>query len=390
MEELPDYFADDAAIDLIAELVELIKDQPELQVIARLRKTHNPELVRFLVTQAKLRLRSVAKIGSDASGMLFTEVGLEQATRAPIAKWHAKLLVQQGFKSVTDLGCGIGLDSKAFAMEGLRVLAIDNNPSAVLAAKHNLKKFPLAKVDFADAESLMLSTDAAYLDPARRDQDRKGLKTQRLEPQDFSPSLDFAFQVAKQLPALIKLSPSFPHELIPSDFEANWVSNQGDLVELLLKSGSLAEAGKRSAVIVGDEILEFQGDQIQGQVVPLAKYIFEPDNALVRSHLVGDFARNNKLGLISEGIAYLTSNTDLASPWLKRYRVIELLPLKEKEIRNYCQRHGIGILEIKKRGVDITAEELRPKLKLKGTSAATLVLTKVGGARQAIVCEPIR
>jgi hypothetical protein len=75
---------------------------------------------------------------------------------------------------------------------------------------------------------------------------------------------------------------------------------------------------------------------------------------------------------------------------LKSYRVIDVLPLDEKTIRTYCHKNQIGTLEIKKRGVDITPEQLRPKLKLKGAGAATLILTRVGSARQAIVCEPIR
>jgi len=66
------------------------------------------------------------------------------------------------------------------------------------------------------------------------------------------------------------------------------------------------------------------------------------------------------------------------------------LPLDVKQIKAYCTSHDIGVLEIKKRGVDITPEQLRPKLKLKGAGAATLILTKVGSARQAIVSRPIR
>ncbi|MEL0319580.1 MAG: hypothetical protein VXA46_02480 [Aquiluna sp.] len=47
----------------------------------------------------------------------------------------------------------------------------------------------------------------------------------------------------------------------------------------------------------------------------------------------------------------------------------------------------IGRVEIKKRGVDIDPEVFRKKLKLKGSGAATLIATKVGGARKALVCH---
>jgi hypothetical protein len=196
--------------------------------------------------------------------------------------------------------------------------------------------------------------------------------------------------MARKFPTGIKLAPGFPHELIPSDFEANWVSQSGDLVELTLWSEPLGTPGLKKAVMVADGILEFEGTDRPGFIAPLADYIHEPDVSLIRSHLLGDFANQNQLTLISENIAYMTSGQPRESPWLKSYKVQNVLPLDVKQIKAYCTKNQIGVLEIKKRGVDITPEALRPKLKLKGAGAATLILTKVGDARQAIVCEPIR
>ena len=70
--------------------------------------------------------------------------------------------------------------------------------------------------------------------------------------------------------------------------------------------------------------------------------------------------------------------------------LVENLPLDEGAIRKALASRGIGKLEIKKRGVDITPEQLRPKLKLKGEGAASLILTKVGDARRALIVQPIR
>ena len=206
----------------------------------------------------------------------------------------------------------------------------------------------------------------------------------------FSPNLDFVFEQARKYPAGIKLAPGFPHELIPKDFEANWVSHDQDLVELTLWSPPIGQPGVRKAVMISDQVQEFEGTDLTSWIGPLGKFIYEPDVSLIRSHLIGDFAKQNQLNLISENIAYLSSDLLLESPWLKTYEVTEVLPLDVKQIKAYCASHDIGVLEIKKRGVDITPEQLRPKLKLKGAGAATLILTKVGSARQAIVCRPIR
>ena len=53
------------------------------------RPGHSPGLVAAVLTQAKLRSKAQAKFGPFADRMLFTEAGLEQATRLPVAARHA-------------------------------------------------------------------------------------------------------------------------------------------------------------------------------------------------------------------------------------------------------------------------------------------------------------
>jgi hypothetical protein len=53
-----------------------------LALVAKLRSDgHDPATVAAVLTQAKLRKRGQAKFGEFASQMLFTEAGLEQASR---------------------------------------------------------------------------------------------------------------------------------------------------------------------------------------------------------------------------------------------------------------------------------------------------------------------
>lgn len=391
MGNLDSLYTSPSALALIESVSQELESKTELAIItARQKQGVDPELVRFALQQAVLRKKAQKKFGPEANQMLFTESGLEQATRSSVAAWHAGLLSQAEIDSVADIGCGIGADSIAFAKAGIEVVAIENHHPAFLAASHNLSRYSNASVSFENAESAPIASAALYLDPARREQQRSGKNHLRLDPKDFSPSLDFSFSLSRKKPALIKLSPGFPHEMLPKEMEVNWVSEQGELVEVLVRSGELGRPGVRKAIMLGNETLSFEGLQAEAQVRELGSYIFEPDSSLIRSHLLADFANQNHLGLISNGIAYLTADKDYDSPWLKRYVVKEVLPLKERQIREYCSQHQIGTLEIKKRGIDITPEELRPKLRLKGTGTATLVLTKVGSARQAIVCEPIR
>lgn len=380
------------ALRLLDEVGEIDSKADVLAIITKLRKAGHPALlVTEVITQARLRTRAKAKFGDFASSMLFTEAGLEQATRLQVAAVHAERLKLGGYKKIADLGCGIGADSLAFASLGLEVTAVEQDPQTAALASFNLAPFPNAEVQVSDAEQFDLSSfDAVWLDPARRDLERKGAKHITLTPVDFSPNLDWSFGIAK--PKGIKLGPAFPLELIPADVEAQCVSHQGDLVELVLWFDGLREKPGRTALMLRDgQRYLFEGLGLERSVVDsLKQYIYEPDSSLIRSQLLGEFASQQGMTGVSEGIAYLSSESLVSSPWLKTYEVLETLPLDELTIRKALAQRGIGNLEIKKRGVDITPEELRPKLKLKGEGAATLILTKVGDARRALIVQPIR
>ena len=380
------------ALSLLARVGPLDSKADVLSLITSLRKEDlDPQLVTTVINQARLRHRAIAKFGEFANGMLFTEPGLEQATRFPVAALHAQRFRDAGIASVSDLGCGIASDSLAFAALGLKVEAFEKDEETAALAGFNLASFPEATVHNLDALEAKITTEALWMDPARRDLGNKRESHVRLTPEDFSPNLNFVFELANRYPTGVKLSPAFDHDLIPQEAEAVWVSHNSDLVELLLWFGKLGVAGRTSAVMLKPGSRDvFEGNnQIQAPTATLGRYLFEPDTSLIRSHLMGDFAIRQGLGVPAPGIAYLTGDKLIESPWLRAFEVQAVLPLDEKQIRRYMADHNIGALEIKKRGVDITPEELRPKLKLKGKNPATLVLTKVGEVRKAIVCKSL-
>jgi hypothetical protein len=380
------------ALRLLDEVGEIDSKADVLAIITKLRKAGHPALlVTEVITQARLRTRAKTKFGDFASSMLFTEAGLEQATRLQVAALHAERFKLAGYQNIADLGCGIGADSLAFASLGLSVTAVEQDAQTAALASFNLAAFPDSQVRVSDAEHFDVSGfDALWLDPARRDLGRKAAKHITLAPADFSPNLDWCFGLQK--PKGIKLGPAFPLELIPDNVEAQWVSHQGDLVELALWFDGLVSNIGRSALMLKDgKRYLFEGEGIDRFATEeLKEFVYEPDYSLIRSQLLGDFAKQHQLTGISDGIAYLSSDELNDSPWLRAFRVLEVLPLDEAKIRKALSARGIGKLEIKKRGVDITPEELRPKLKLKGEGAATLILTKVDDARRALIVQPIR
>src|SRR5690606_36536773 len=151
-------------------------------------------MVAAVLTQSKLRAKAASKFGPFAARMLFTEAGLEQATRLSVAALHAGRFQAAGLHHVADLGCGIGADALALAALDLTVTAVEADEVTAAIAAYNLAPWPSATVVHADATTVDLDeADGVYLDPARRNQ------TKRLSnPADWSPSLEFAFALGER------------------------------------------------------------------------------------------------------------------------------------------------------------------------------------------------
>ncbi|TFD66857.1 class I SAM-dependent methyltransferase [Cryobacterium ruanii] len=371
-----------------------------LALVSELRKAgHAPGLVSAVLSQSRLRAKASAKFGEFAERMLFTDAGLEQATRLRVAALHAGRFAGLGAAlgrppRVADLGCGIGGDAMALAAMDLPVVAVDADEVTATVASFNLAPFPNASALQADAETVDLTDfDAVWLDPARRTSGHSNT-TRLTRSEDYSPSLDFAYLLATRLPLGMKLGPGHDRAQIPVDAEAQWVSVDGQLVEMGLWFGALARPGiRRSALLLtagGVQELTAAADSADTPVGELGHYVYEPDGAVIRARLIGDLARSLDARMLSDGIAYLTNDTLTSTPFASAFRVLETLPFDEKKLRLALLERRIGTLEIKKRGVDVDPATLRTRLKLTGPESATLILTRAAGHRVALLVERVR
>jgi methylase of polypeptide subunit release factors len=377
---------------LLDELPEWDSKADIVKTVAELRRRgYAAGLVAAVLSQSKLRAKAAAKFGPFAARMLFTEPGLEQATRLQVAALHAGRFSRAGVRHVADLGCGIGGDALAMAAIDLEVTAAEADEVTAAIAAYNLTPFPQARVLHARAEDVALGgIDGAWLDPSRRTT-AGGTTTRIADASAYSPSLDFAFGLAERMPVGVKLGPGTDREVIPAGAEAQWVSVDGDVVELAVWLGVLARPGVgRSALVIrGDAAHELAAaaDSEDAPDGPLGDYLYEPDGAVIRARLIGDLAREHGAWMLSPGIAYLTADTAFDSPFARGFRVIERLPADERGLRQALQSRGAGTVEIKKRGVDVDPATLRTRLKLRGTERATIVLTREQGRHVALLVE---
>ena len=381
------------------------RDGEALALNARLRKDgHSPGLVAAVLTQSRLRTRAEAKFGEFARQMLFTQAGLEQATRLSVAARHAERFAKAGTQHVADLGCGLGADSMAMASMDIRVTAVELDETTAACATINLMPFPHASVVHTDATSVPLDgVDGVWLDPARRTTSSSG--TKRIwDPEAFSPPLSFVESLAATGKSVgVKMGPGMPHESVPGGCEAQWVSVGGDVTEVTLWFNDVARPGiRRAALVLGPqgaaEITsgeDFDGGPVP-DVGPVEGYLYEPDGAVIRAGLVADVALRLGGHLVDRHIAYICAPELVETPFARAYKVLEVMPLNVKALKAWVKANGIGVLDIKKRGTSVTPEELRKQLlpagkgsaKGRGNKTATLVLTRIGEEKVAVVVEP--
>ncbi len=355
-----------------------------------------PELASAAVTQVTLRARAAAKFGPDAQRMFFTRDGLEQATRSIVASRRAQRLAASGVRRVADLGCGVGADAIAFARAGLRVLAVDADADTAAVAAANADVLGLRdsiSVACQDATTVDLSdVDAVFCDPARR---RSG-GGRVFDPAAYSPPWEFVSTLPGRVPAtVLKLAPGIDHALLPAGAEAEWVSVGGEVVETTVWAGPLATVPRRATVIRGKQVHQLTGTGVQpAPTGPIKSYVYEPDGAVVRSHLVAEFATTVDGSLADAHIAYVfadrAAQPGSAGAALGRcFAITEELPVGVKRLRPALHARGIGRLEILKRGMAVDPDRLRRELRLEGDRGATLVLLRVGDTHRALLCQPV-
>ena len=360
-------------------------DPDSLLAATRLRQQIDGDLAAAVLDQISLRRRAVAKIGPVAASMLWTRDGLEQATRGDVSRWRAHRLKEAGFTHVVDLGCACGADARACLDAGLEVTAVEVDPVTAELARHNL---PEAHVMCADAMAVFADFRAhgdtvVMLDPARRT--GRG-RTWRLE--DVQPPWPFVMTVLESVPAVVKLGPGVDRSQLP-DLPVTYVGHRGDLVEVTVWSGCEDQRAADRAVLVGPAgIEELPGRCPAPAPGELGPFVAEPHPAAIRAGSLS--AIDGSLHAVSEGIAYLTAEEPVASPWLTWFAVKEVLPFDVRALRSWVHHHHVGTVEIKKRGVDVDPVTWRRKLKLSGPNRVTVICTPTTGRTKALVCDRVR
>lgn len=372
-------------------------DASLLQRIARLRRELPAERAALVMEQWELRSRAAEKF-SAAADMYFTRKSLEQATDEQVAGFKAQRFARGSL--ALDLCCGAGGDWLALAQRG-PALAVDRDPRLCLLAQANRRLWSdaiaepshvlAAEVrDSGLIGELLRATAAWHIDPDRRP---AGRRTTRVELHQPNSAVIDALRAVNPH-AAVKLAPAAE---LPAHWNAEaeleWIGRGGQCRQLVAWFGALAErlGTRRASVLSRDG----SADCITGNagIEPellgrVARYVMEPDAAVLAAGLRGALAEQQRLLAIDMACAYLTADhCPPRSGLLACFEVEEVLPLDLRRLKALLRERRIGRLEVKKRGTQHDPARVQQQLKVAGDEQRTLLITPCAGTVTAVLAR---
>ena len=332
----------------------------------------------------------LAQLSGGVSNWLFTDEALQQATAAPVALHRAGRLAAGGPGVVVhDATCSIGTELAALRDSGVAAVGSDIDPVRLAMARHNLG----AAADLCRADALHPVTrgTVVVVDPARRVGGRR-----RMRPEDYQPGLGRLIATYRGRDLVVKCAPGIDFDQMRRlgfDGEIEVTSYRGSVREACLWSAGLAQPGigRRASILDrGEQITDAEPDDCP--VRPVGRWIVDPDGAVVRAGLVRHYGARHRLWQLDRDIAYLSG--DRLPPGVRGFEVLEQVVFEERRLRRALSALDCGSLEILVRGVRVDPDALRRRLRPRGGSPLSVVITRIGtgaaGRALAFVCRPSR
>lgn len=186
----------------------------------------------------------------------------------------------------------------------------------------------------------------------------------------------------------LKLMPGIHDDEIPAGAAVEFISHEGVCKEAVLWMGQNVAAARQAAVHSGGEWHSLVAGGMQPPVGPVGEgqILYEPDPAVIRAGAFAELCVALDAHLLDAQIAYLVSRESggapRATPFAAAFRVEEVHTYSLKLLNARLQARGIGVVELKKRGVPFEPESLRGRLRLApGGEDGVVFFTRQGNRR---------
>lgn len=359
----------------------------DVAAIASLRRTYSAQRVGVALALAEARRKALRKFG-DAGGDVVADVaGVEQASGGQVALYKARRIGEalgEGV-SVVDLCCGVGGDSRALVAGGRRVVAVDHSPLRAWMARRN--SGPSVRAVCADVASVDVTDRVIHIDPARRDEQARK-RSWRLEDYRPGPAV-IGRLIAQSSASAVKLSPGVDIDALPWDGELEFISDHGRLVQAVLWCGGLMREARSAAMIRCDGVHRISGRAQPPKYAAADRYLYTFDASVERAGLVGQLSSMLDAPSVHPKLGLLTSDREIASPWVTGFDLIERLPWRPKRVKQWLGAHDGGLIEVKTRGKACDPDVEQRRLRGAGATPYTVFVLRFDTKVQALVTKRI-
>ncbi len=333
--------------------------------------------------------------------LLFDKIALEQASSEAAAKYKSSLI---SGNSIIDLTGGLGIDELFFATSFNKVVYCEINKVISNIFRYNISQLDISNIEVNNTESIVFlksqnnnSFDWIYIDPSRRDANRRSIDLKYCAPNVYE-NIDLFFEKSENV--MIKTAPAYDlTEAIirfPNLYEIHIISVDGECKEvlLLLNRNSATKTPKVFSVKLNSKndkrfILKGQFTKENNrEAVELKPYFYEPDCSIIKSNLTPLLAEKFELSFISKLTPYLTSSKYVKDFPGRSFTVLGSIVYNEKLIKRYLKENKIVKANVSKRDFRLTVNEIRTKFKLKDGGDYYLFFTRDSYSKSImIVCK---
>ncbi len=225
-----------------------------------------------------------------------------------------------------------------------------------------------------------------FADPARRSSGRRFT-----DPSEFQPNPLEILDAFKDCDlGVIKLSPMLPDDFLESLGPClEFVSFGGECREALVIFGKQAKPGRFAVQVESGAQLEADDLYLEEAPEPSA-YLYEADPAAIRAHALGNLCEQFNLKALGDSNGYLTGDTEIQSPWLTGFQVLESGRFDAKTLKKRLAELGSATPVLKQRGTKLDLQKLQKQMILKGKRNLESAFYAVGNSVRHSILERLR
>lgn len=322
----------------------------------------------------------------------------EQASDEKVAQFHADLI---GIgKRVVDLTSGLGIDSMTIAKGGNEVIAIELDKNKADTLLHNFRALNLNGIKVINGDcrevlkSLPNTVDYFFIDPARRDENKK--RTYSFK--DCLPDITSFYKklIADGATLFIKASPLLDISAVIKELDKvkaiYAVAVKGECKEILIEISNAPEKRvKKLAIDIWDDkrvIFELQNEEVS--LSPIynldcftgKEYLYEPNAAVMKlkaaDNICAKYDEMKKVGPNTELFLSKCFYPTFPGRIIRLEKILSSKDLKSLRGKGYS---------VAVRNYPLSAEELRKKLKVKEDRENFIYGMRIGKGNKPIIVE---